>query len=273
MKEKSFQNIREYFAPSQPTIRGGDKLVNYTEFLPHQLLQPYIYCYWELKTIDKLTEPFFYRVVADGCIDIYFDLNLLSESYIMGFCKKYTEFPLENSFHYVGIRFLPAMFSNLFQVNAAGLSHRYQLLENVVPTLSNFIETSFRYGDTMVKRGKILDEFFIEIVSNIDNNFDQRLYKNLAFILKSNGVLVVEEAVDFGISQRQLGRLFEYYIGTNIKTFCKVVQFQNILRAKPSTQSLRKNKLFYDFGYYDQSHFIKDFKNFCGITPSKFFNR
>ena len=75
------------------------------------------------------------------------------------------------------------------------------------------------------------------------------------------------------ISPRQLRRLFEYYIGDSTKTFSKVVRFQNILKAKPSTQSLRENKLFYDTGYFDQAHFIKDFKNFYGVTPGKVFGR
>lgn len=273
MFDKDFRNIRTYFAPSQPSIKYGDKSVCYSEMLPNPILQSYIYCYWELKTIDKLTEPFIYRVVADGCIDIYFDLRFLSESYVMGFCKKYTEFPLENRFHYIGVRFLPTMFTNLFKINASSLSNQFQLVENVLPKISNFIKENFDSNFTNYKICKQLDDFFIDELNKIDIDSDQRLYKNLELILKSNGVLSIEESVDFGISRRQLSRLFEYYVGTNIKTFCKVVQFQNILRAKPSTQSLRKNKLFYDFGYYDQSHFIKDFKNFCGITPSKFFNR
>jgi AraC-like DNA-binding protein len=45
------------------------------------------------------------------------------------------------------------------------------------------------------------------------------------------------------------------------------------LRAKPSTLSLRTNKLFFDVGFYDQSHFIKDFRNFFGVTPAKAFDR
>ena len=66
---------------------------------------------------------------------------------------------------------------------------------------------------------------------------------------------------------------FEYYIGDTAKTFSKVVRFQHVLNAKPSSDSLRKSKLFYDAGYYDQAHFIKEFRNFYGVTPSKAFGK
>lgn len=83
----------------------------------------------------------------------------------------------------------------------------------------------------------------------------------------------IENDLNTGISSRQLRRLFDFYIGDTAKTFSKVVRFQNILRANPSSQSLRQNKLFFDVGYYDQAHFIKEFKNFYGVTPSKAFGR
>jgi transcriptional regulator GlxA family with amidase domain len=86
-------------------------------------------------------------------------------------------------------------------------------------------------------------------------------------------MVTVEKELDTGLSARQLRRLFDFYIGDTAKTFAKVVRFQNILNAKPSTQSLRQNKLFFDAGYYDQAHFIKEFKNFYGVTPSKAFGR
>ena len=92
-------------------------------------------------------------------------------------------------------------------------------------------------------------------------------------ILKNFGMVDVERDLNTGISARQLRRLFEFYIGDTAKTFSKVVRFQNILKSKPSSQSLRQNKLFFDSGYYDQSHFIKEFKNFYGVTPSKAFGR
>ena len=118
-----------------------------------------------------------------------------------------------------------------------------------------------------------LDNYFLELISKADFNWDGRLYNAIHLILENYGVLNVQTEIDTGISPRQLRRLFKHYIGDTPKTFSKVVQFQNILRAKPSNQSLKDNKLFYDIGYYDQSHFIKDFKNFYGVTPAKAFGR
>jgi AraC-like DNA-binding protein len=92
-------------------------------------------------------------------------------------------------------------------------------------------------------------------------------------IVKSAGMAHLESNINTGISARQLRRLFEYYVGDTPKTFSKIIRFQQILRAKPSVQSLRQNKLFFDAGYYDQAHFIKEFKTLYGITPAKAFDR
>jgi AraC-like DNA-binding protein len=111
------------------------------------------------------------------------------------------------------------------------------------------------------------------LISGTTLNPDNRFYDAIQRILESGGVIDIENALDTGISPRQLRRLFEYYIGDTAKVFCKVVRFQHILNAKPSLQSLRENKLFYSSGYYDQAHFIKEFKNFYGVTPGKAFGR
>lgn len=261
------------YTPVQPTVKQSADHVTYFEFLPDPRLQQFIYCYWELKTTAPLDDAFMYRVVADGCIDIYFDLNDPSDNYVMGFCRKYTEFPLENVFHYVGVRFLPTMFPQLFKVDASQLSNRYEKLETVVPATAQFIANRFHQGMTPDMMAALFDQWFLGVLTDVSFDEDNRLYEAIGIILQQSGVLNVEADLDTGISPRQLRRLFEFYIGDTPKVFSKVVRFQNILRAKPSTQSLRNNKLFFDVGYYDQAHFIKEFRNFYGVTPSKAFGR
>ncbi|MBK6818970.1 MAG: AraC family transcriptional regulator [Bacteroidetes bacterium] len=266
-------DIRKYYKPIQPTVNQSVDNVTYSEFLPDIRLQDFIYCYWELKTTTPLSEPFIYRVVADGCIDIFFELNNPKDNFVMGFCKKFTEFPLDNSFHYIGVRFLPTMFPQLFNVNASELSNRFEQLSNVVPKVSAFITNNFHNQLTTAQMQLAFDTYFIDILANTIFNCDSRLYNAIGKILSEFGVVNIEQDLTTGISQRQLRRLFGFYIGDTPKTFAKVVRFQNILRAKPSSQSLRQNKLFFNLGYYDQAHFIKEFKNFYGVTPSKAFGR
>jgi AraC-like DNA-binding protein len=269
----AFPNIRQLYTPIQPTVRQSADHVTYQEFLPHLDLQKFIYCYWSLKTTYFLDAPFQYRVVADGCIDIFFELNEPSENFVMGFCKKYTEFPLENEFHYVGIRFLPTMFPQLFKVDASELSNKYELLSAVVPAVADFISCSFNGKMNLSELQTAFDQYFLQLISKVTFADDHRFYQALDLILRKSGVLNVETDLDTGLSNRQLRRIFQFYIGDTAKTFSKVVRFQNILRAKPSQQSLRENKLFFDSGYYDQAHFIKEFKNFYGVTPGRAFGR
>jgi AraC-like DNA-binding protein len=265
--------IRNLYHPVQPTVKQSDQKVQYFEFLPAMALQGFIYCYWQLKTNSMLTENFKYNVVADGCIDIYFNLKQPSESYVMGFCKKYTEFELENCFNYVGVRFLPSMFPQLFKIDAKDLSNKYESLNLITPYLAQYLTDFFDETKQAHEIQQLLDHFFLDVISKSTFNFDARFYNAIKIILDKNGMLNVQKDLNTGMSSRQLRRLFEYYIGDTAKTFSKVVRFQNILKAKPSSQSLKQNKLFFNEGFYDQSHFIKEFKNFYGVTPSKAFGR
>ena len=265
--------LRNLYTPIQPTVRQSGRAVEYREFLPQENLQSLIYCYWELKTTLELEEEFHYRVVADGCIDIFFALDKPSDNFVMGFCKKFTSFELPNQFHYVGIRFLPTMFPQLFGINATELSNQFSELKNHDTETANFIKSNFKTDQDSDKIKSLLDEYFLDKINKTQFDDDHRLYDALDAILTNFGMINIETDIQTGFSPRQLRRIFKYYIGDTPKVFSKVVRFQNILKAKPSKQSLRQNKLFYDVGYFDQSHFIKEFKNFYGVTPSKAFGR
>ncbi len=266
-------DLRSLFIPVQPIVKQTSDDVSYYEYQPHIGLRQYIYCYWQLTTRRPLQQDFTYRVVADGCIDIFFNLHTPQENFVMGFCRKYTEFQLENTFNYIGIRFLPTMFPRIFGISAGKVSNRSENLDNIVPNTALFITRYFHNGLQIQQIKQLLDTHFIQLIKDIPIQPDARLYNAINIILKNDGVLNVEKDLDTGISSRQLRRLFDFYIGDTPSTFSKVIRFQHILRAKPSTQSLRENKLFYNAGYYDQSHFIKEFKRFYGVTPGKAFGR
>jgi len=264
-------NIRKLYAPLQPTAALPDQQVSYQELLPQANLLPFIYCYWELKTAQPLQAPYIYQVVADGCMDIYFDLHQPNESFVIGCCKQYTAFPLPGSFHYAGIRFLPAMFPQLFNCNASELSNRSEPLWAVLPELARYLVEEFHPFLTTGEMQILLDGYFLRVLANLKPNPDARLYDAIDLVLQQQGMVRIETGLNTGLSPRQLRRLFDQYIGESAKTFSQIVRFQSLLRAMRSRYSLRKNQLFFDHGYYDQAHFIKQFRTFYGDTPSKVF--
>ena len=137
---KDLHAIRHYYRPIQPTVKGEVGNMVYHEVLPAKEIQPYVYCYWQLKTNQQLPTPFTYRVVSDGCIDIFFNHHAMQENFVMGFCRRYTEFSIGDTFDYIGIRFLPSVFPMLFQVDGKSLSNQSQDLKDVLPEISQWIE-------------------------------------------------------------------------------------------------------------------------------------
>ena len=259
--------LKKLYQPIQPSVSIQQRDVSYKEYHPAHPLQSLVYTYWQLKTAQTLKEDFIYKVVSDGCIDIFFNLENPSESFVMGFCRKYTEFSLGTNFNFVGIRFFPSSFPQLFGVSAKQLSNTSHPLKAIIPTVAQFIEQTVSSSHSMPTLTQQFNQFFQQKIQQQAFDFDFRFYDALQLILQKNGNLDIETDLNTGISPRQLRRLFNYYLGTTPKAFSKVVRFQYVLNAIPSFQSLKEHKLYYDAGFYDQAHFIKDFKNFYGVTP------
>ena len=60
-------------------------------------------------------------------------------------------------------------------------------------------------------------------------------------------------------------------MGASPKKFASIVRLKNLLQQYPNTGSL--TELAYEAGFYDQAHFIKEFKAFTGDTPENYFRK
>lgn len=159
----------------------------------------------------------------------------------------------------------------MFEVNAKILSNQSQELKKILPNFSEWINSKIKPAESFEKIIEILNEKIIGFSKTQDIVYDHRFLDSLDLIFKRNGFLDTEKDLNTGLSPRQLRRIFNFYIGTTAKSFSDVVRFQYILNAKPSKQSLKENKLYFDVGFFDQAHFIKNFKKFYGVTPSEAF--
>lgn len=88
------------------------------------------------------------------------------------------------------------------------------------------------------------------------------------YIVRQNGMVKITELEDkFRISRRWLEKQFLVQVGVSPKEYARVTRFTALLNQVFSDPSVSLNILLDDFGYYDQSHLIKDFNAFTGQTP------
>lgn len=87
---------------------------------------------------------------------------------------------------------------------------------------------------------------------------------------RSKGALPVNQLAQLeAYSERHLNRMFHSYLGMNVKTCAR------IFRVNHAIQQMHKHKmklasLSQHTGFYDQSHFIHDFKSICDTTPTQY---
>ena len=257
------------YHPIQPGVGALTSGVSYSEEKPHPALSKYVACYWRLQSAQQLSESFAYRVVPDGCIDIVCDAHDFNEFRLMGFTTIPSMFELGNNFHYIGIRFMPAAFPFLFNVNASALTNTHEDLFDIVPSLAKDLSEHLD-GPTKTKKMKdLFDTILLKKLKSFNRSEDKRLYNAINIVLRSNGNVHLNSDVDTGVSPRQLRRLFQFYIGDTPKAFSKVVRFQHFLKLQSLPTPVASNKIFLDAGYYDQPHFNKEFKTFFGLTPGE----
>jgi AraC-like DNA-binding protein len=74
-------------------------------------------------------------------------------------------------------------------------------------------------------------------------------------------------AVDLGVSERHLRRVFRETVGVGPKTFAKVTRFRRAVRAASAGNHASWATIAAAAGYYDQAHLISEFHAIAGVTP------
>jgi len=73
-----------------------------------------------------------------------------------------------------------------------------------------------------------------------------------------------------GWSHKHLLTLFDRFVGATPKEFVRIARFQKAVLDIGNQQQVQWPSVVHDCGYYDQAHFIKDFKRFSGLTPETY---
>lgn len=75
-----------------------------------------------------------------------------------------------------------------------------------------------------------------------------------------------------GYSQKHFIDLFKRHVGIAPKAYLKIMRFQKAVNEIGRQKEVDWTGVSLDCGFYDQSHFINDFKLFSGFTPEQYAN-
>jgi AraC-like DNA-binding protein len=76
----------------------------------------------------------------------------------------------------------------------------------------------------------------------------------------------------YTINRRKLERDFDFHVGISPKFLQRILRFRSTITHFYKSNNRNLTALAYDCGYFDQAHFINDFKEFTGLSPKKFFS-
>lgn len=87
-------------------------------------------------------------------------------------------------------------------------------------------------------------------------------------LMRWNGNITLEKIASLScLSLRQFERVCKTRIGIPPRLFARLVRFSKAYRLRESCSKMTWTHIAFECGYYDQMHFIRDFKEFAGVTP------
>ncbi|MXV52376.1 helix-turn-helix domain-containing protein [Pedobacter sp. HMF7647] len=259
--------------------------------MKYQIIQPpvelasIIRYFWVLEgSVDK-GQRYVHRTLADCCPEMVFHYKGLFDDLIengksgktfaaclAGQSDRYNRFSIDQDFGIFGVYLYPFAVPLIFNIPADELNNEMVDIQTIIGAEGSELVEKLMFSKNNSGRIDILVEFFKK---RLQNNKQQpaEIFSAISEIIHSRSRQTVKElADDYCLSQRQFERKFKQFSGFSPKTFSRISRFQQALGtySKPFSSL---TEIAYDCGYYDQSHFIHDFKKFSGHNPNHYFNR
>ncbi|MEZ4710122.1 MAG: helix-turn-helix domain-containing protein [Caldilineaceae bacterium] len=119
----------------------------------------------------------------------------------------------------------------------------------------------------------LLDQLLLARLHDAPHSLDVVQYA-IAEMVRKHGALSIRALSDqIGISQNQLGIWFKQMVGVTPKEFTRLIRFEGALRSITPSQPVDWTQIAHQCGFYDQSHFNKDFVAFTGHCPTDYLQR
>jgi AraC-like DNA-binding protein len=259
--------------------------MRYSEIPPSPVLRRYVQCYWTLEAASEASAPA-EPVMPDGRIELIFNLadpfrRFHADGYVetqplsivAGQMRSCAMIGPSGAIDLFGVRFRHAGAAPFFSFPLNELTDRIIDLKTVLGARGRQTEERLNEARTLEHRVEIIESALLRLLSQ-NTGIDVVVENASRMIVENMGLAAIDRVTGaLGVKERTLERRFQQKFGLSPKRFSRIIRFQNFLNAARTEHSCSILDTALSFGYYDQAHLIREFREFSWKTPLAFFGR
>jgi AraC-like DNA-binding protein len=254
--------------------------MEYKEYQPHHLLSAYIECYWSALA-DR--PPFREQesLIPDGTIELMFNFGddyaqIVDEkkvqvkgSHIIGIRKQSLLISQTHKQNIFSVRFKPGGSYPFFRIPAYLFSNTFITIDDLLTTDYTILEDQLANAKSNEARVQLMNLF---LLAKLDTLPDAFLFvaKCSKALLQNPAIKINDLACQFNTNYKMMERRFNTVLGLTPSELLKIKRFNDAVLAMYSCRHHSLTDIAYECGYYDQSHFIREFKQLSHFTPREF---
>jgi len=258
--------------------------MRYEEFRPAEPLADFIKCFWFLEgAAAHSAGP--ERILPDGCTEMVFHLADPFEQHLsdgttegqplallVGQMRRHLIIQPTGRVRVLGVRFWPGGAYPFLPLPQNEIAGKVIALDSIWGAFASELHSRIADAATPGASVKHVERILLARLNNLRHP-DAGVIRAIKLILRSGGCLAVENlAEEMGISLRKLDRSFNTRVGLPPKALCRIIRFQRVFKMLELRESGRDwVQIALACGYYDQSHFIKEFSSIAGKGPTSYF--
>ena len=257
--------------------------MQYQEYEIAGSLRPFIKVIWSMESDADVFGGKPIHILPDTCVElvIHFSdpykttfsdnsVSIQEQSFVVAQMKSFLRIQSHGKTGLIAVRFSALGAYHLFGISMKEIANAEIGLRNIWKDIAKEIEEKIFLAKTTQQRSQIIQRY-LQLQLSRNGYIDKGIEFCVNEIKQAKGQISVNVLADkAGISNRQLVRRFDKCIGLSPKEFIRITKFIGSLDrlSYPKGQSL--TEIAVDSGYYDQAHFIHDFREFSGMTPTDY---
>lgn len=257
--------------------------MDYQIFEPTPELTSHVRYYWNLDSGDDPEPHARERVFPDGCIELIFNYadlmrkfedgrtEIQQRHFIHGQLKKFIELESTGKVGIFSVRFQPAGLQRFIDFDVSDLTEKTMTVAEIWGDEGTHFNAQMLAAKTTQQRIDITESFLLTRLQSGKN--DDTISRCVSEIIASDGGQTIDELSEkFHIGKRHLERKFLSTVGLSQKLFSRIIRFNKALQLIENKDFSTFTSVAHQGGFYDQAHFIRDFKEITGLNPKQYFS-